>query len=116
MADFLNLTETELISFAQNFAVKLAVHEPVLTRTALTGYNVEVGWNRGGQAGVRVRSQRAAEATWTEIGTDMTPPFVDNRAALVAGEPEERRYQAAYVDDDAVTTDWSATLTVIAHS
>ncbi|MBX3111039.1 MAG: hypothetical protein KF857_03445 [Fimbriimonadaceae bacterium] len=228
MADFLNLTETELISFAQNFAVKLAVHEPVLTTvaaadvtqantnsttlaaavntvnniredaqeytnvknimlyaplgtavptapsatawadfpvgaiagivpwyrqiaariktdpgytvaigqdlgivstgaapgvtppvltgTALTGYNVEVGWNRGGHAGVRVRSQRAAEATWTEIGTDMTPPFVDNRAALVAGEPEERRYQAAYVDADVVTTDWSATLTVIAHS
>ena len=34
MADFLNLTETQLISFAQNFAVKLAVHDLVLTTIA----------------------------------------------------------------------------------
>jgi|CXWL01.1.fsa_nt_gi hypothetical protein len=30
MADFLDLTEAQLIVFAQNFAVKLAVHDPVL--------------------------------------------------------------------------------------
>lgn len=36
--------------------------------------------------------------------------------ALTDGHPEERRYMAAYVDNDAVTTVWSATLTVIAHS
>jgi len=57
-----------------------------------------------------------AEANWTELGTDMSPPFMDNRAPLVSGPPEERRFQAAYVDNDEVTTDWSATLTVIAHS
>lgn len=39
-----------------------------------------------------------------------------NRAPIASGPPEERRYQAAYVDNDAVKTDWSATLTVIAHS
>jgi len=228
MADFLDLTETELISFAQNFAVKLAVHEPalttigaadvtqantnstnlanavntvnniredaqeytnvkdivlysplgtplpvpptataypafapgsimgliawyrqianrikadpgytpaigqdlgivgttsvpgttppVLTGTALPGYNVQVDWPRQGHDGLKVRSQRGAEATWTDLGTDMNPPFVDNRAPVTNGPPEARRYQAAYVDNDAVTTDWSATLTVIAHS
>jgi hypothetical protein len=36
--------------------------------------------------------------------------------ALTDWPPEERCYLAAYVDNDAVTTDWSATLTVIAHS
>lgn len=56
MADFLDLTETELISFAQNFAVTLA----------------------------KLRNRT--------------------------------RYKAAYVYNDVVTTDWSATLTVIAHS
>jgi len=228
MADFLDLTETELISFAQNFAVKLAVHDPVLTTItaadvtqastnstnlaaavntvnniredaqeytnvknivlysplgtavptpptatayplfgngsiagiiawyrlmanriksdpgytvaigqdlgiigtpdvpgtdppvlsglALTGYNVEVGWAKAGHDGLRVRSQRGAEVDWTDLGNDQFPPFVDNRAPLVSGPPEERRYQGAYVDNDAVTTDWSATLTVIAHS
>lgn len=61
-------------------------------------------------------SQRGTEVVWTDLGTDMNPPFVDNRAPLASGPPEERRYQAAYVDNDAATTDWSATLTVIAHS
>ena len=46
----------------------------------------------------------------------MNPPFVDSRAPVTSGPPEERRYQAAYVDNDVGTTDWSATLTVIAHS
>lgn len=89
---------------------------PVLSGFAQAGYNVEVGWARGGHDGLRVRSQRGTEVTWTDLGTDMNPPFIDNRAPLVSGPPEERRFQAAYVDNDAVTTDWSATLTVIAHS
>ncbi len=228
MADFLNLTETQLISFAQNFAVKLAVHDavlttisagdvvqaatnstnlanavntvnnirddaqeytnvkaivlysdlgtpvptpptatawpafglgsiagiiawyrviaariktdpgytdaighdlgiigttdtagttpPVLSGVAQSGYNVEVGWSKAGHDALRVRSQRGAETVWTDLGTDMNPPYVDNRAPVTSGPPEERRYQAAYVDNDAVTTGWSATLTVIAHS
>jgi hypothetical protein len=74
------------------------------------------GWAKEGHDALRVRSQRGAEVAWTELGTDINPPFIDNRAPLVSGPPEERRYQAAYVDNDVVTTDWSATLTVIAHS
>ena len=93
MADFLALTETQLISFAQNFAVKLAVHD-----------------------GLRVRGQPGTETARTDLGTDMNPPFVDSRAPVSSGPPEERRYQGAYVDNDAITTDWSATLTVIGHS
>ena len=50
---------------------------------------------QAGYDGLRVRSQRGTESIWTELGTDMNPPFVDN---------------------DAVSPDWSATLTVIAHN
>lgn len=89
---------------------------PVLSGIALAGYNVEVGWARAGHDGLRVRSQRGTETDWTDLGTDMNPPYVDSRAPVTSGPPEERRYQAAYVDNDVVTTDWSATLTVIAHS
>lgn len=89
---------------------------PVLAGLAQTGYNVRVDWAKAGHDGLRIRSQRAGESTWTELGTDITPPYVDNRAPLVSGPPEERRYQAAYVDDDAVTTDWSSTLIVNSHS
>ena len=35
---------------------------------------------------------------------------------LYGGHGVTERYQAAYVDNDAVTTGWSAMLTVIAHS
>ena len=59
---------------------------------------------------------RGALRPWTDLGTDINPPFIDSRALITSGPPAERRYQAAYVDNDAVTTDWSATLTVIAHS
>ncbi|MFY9234808.1 MAG: hypothetical protein WAO58_10165 [Fimbriimonadaceae bacterium] len=83
---------------------------------ALPGYNCEMDWNKAGHQAVRLRSQRGAEVVWTEIGTDMSPPFIDNRPPLVFGPPEERRYQAAYVDNDAISTDWSATLTIVAHS
>lgn len=92
------------------------IDPPVLSGVALPGYNVEVGWQRKGHDGIRVRSQRGTETVWTELGTDMTPPFVDNRAPIASGPPEERRYQAAYVDTDAVTTGWSSTLTVVAQS
>lgn len=89
---------------------------PALTGLAQTGYNVQVGWAKAGHAGLRIRSQRASESSWTELGTDIIPPFIDNRAPLTSGPPEERRYQAAYVDNDVVTTDWSTTLVVNAHS
>lgn len=89
---------------------------PVLTGVAVSGYSVEVGWTRGGHDAIRVRSQRGTESVWTELGIDMNPPFIDNRPPLASGPPEERRYQAAYVDNDNVTTNWSATITVIAHS
>ncbi|MEX2243409.1 MAG: hypothetical protein WD716_06125 [Fimbriimonadaceae bacterium] len=88
---------------------------PVLKGKALTGYQIEAGWNKAGHQGVKFQSQRAGETVWTDIGTDMSPPFVDNRAPLVANTPEERRFRAAYVDDDLVTTGWSDTLVVTAQ-
>ena len=33
---------------------------------------------QAGYDGLRVRSQRGTESIWTELGTDMNPPFVDN--------------------------------------
>jgi len=89
---------------------------PVLDGAALTGYNVEVGWAKAGHDAIRFRGQRGTEVDWTDLGTDQFPPFIDNRAPVTSGPPEERRFQGAYVDNDVITTDWSATLTVIAHS
>ncbi|MCH8274509.1 MAG: hypothetical protein IH851_06950 [Armatimonadetes bacterium] len=37
---------------------------------------------------------------------------VASRAPLTADTPEERRFRAAYLDNDLITTGWSATLVV----
>lgn len=42
-------------------------------------------------------------------------PYVDTRAPLVDGRPEERRYRIAYLDDDVITTGWQDPLVVIAQ-
>ena len=42
-------------------------------------------------------------------------PYIDTRAPQVADTPEERRYQAAYLDADLITTLRSETLVVTAQ-
>lgn len=88
---------------------------PVLKGVALIAYAVEVGWVKAGHDGVKLQSQRAGETVWTDLASDFNSPYVDNRAPLVAGAPEERRYRAAYLDNDLVTTGWSDTLSVTAQ-
>ncbi|MCC6359699.1 MAG: hypothetical protein IT450_13215 [Phycisphaerales bacterium] len=62
-----------------------------------------------------MRSQRAAGATWSSLAFDTNSPCVDGRPPLVAGQPEQRRYRARYVDDGAPVRDWSDTVEVTAH-
>ncbi|MCH8273490.1 MAG: hypothetical protein IH851_01715 [Armatimonadetes bacterium] len=50
-----------------------------------------------------------------DLAVDTVSPYVDTRAPLVANTPEERRYQAAYLDDDLITSLWSDTLVVTAQ-
>ncbi|MCH8275345.1 MAG: hypothetical protein IH851_11205 [Armatimonadetes bacterium] len=82
---------------------------------ALTGYQVEIKWTRAGHDAVKLRGQRAGETVWTDLAVDTVSPYVDTRAPLVANTPEERRYQAAYLDDDLITSLWSDTLVVTAQ-
>ena len=88
---------------------------PVLTGKALTGYQNELGWKRAGHDAVKIQSQRAGETVWTDLAVDTASPYVDTRSPLVAGTPEERRYRAAYLDNDLITTGWSDTLVVTAQ-
>ncbi|MCH8273270.1 MAG: hypothetical protein IH851_00570 [Armatimonadetes bacterium] len=54
-------------------------------------------------------------AEWAGLAVDTVSPYVDTRAPLVADTPEERRFRAAYLDDDLITTGWSDTLVVTAQ-
>lgn len=91
------------------------IDRPEMEGKALVGYQVEIKWKRAGHDAVKLRSQRAGETTWTDLAVDTVSPYVDNRAPLVADTPEERRYQAAYMDADLITTLWSDTLVVTAQ-
>lgn len=62
-----------------------------------------------------VRSQRPAGATWSSLAFDTNSPYVDGRPPLVAGQPEQRRYRARYVDNDLPVGDWSDTVEMAAR-
>jgi len=89
---------------------------PTMTGSTLVGYQVEIKWAKAGHDAVQVQSQRASEAVWADLAVDTVSPYIDTRAPLVASTPEERRYRAAYMDDDAITSGWSDTLVVTAQS
>ncbi len=61
------------------------------------------------------RSQRADGAAWSLRAFDTNSPCVDGRPPLVAGQPEQRRYRARYVDNDLPVGDWSDTVEMTAR-
>lgn len=75
--------------------------QPTGNAIALPGSQVQIEWVKAGFTGVVVESQRGAETGWTLLGTDFIAPYVDNRAPLVAGQPEVRKYRLRYLDGDS---------------
>jgi len=86
--------------------------DPTFTALALPNSEVRLNWVKGSSDGVIVESQRAAETTWTSLGTDRFSPFVDGRAPLLPGQPEVRRYRIRYLDGDDPIGNYSATVSV----
>lgn len=92
------------------------VNPPTMTGETLTGYQVQINWVKAGHDAVQIQSQRADEVVWVNLAIDTVSPYIDTRDPLVPNTPEERRYRAAYVDNDEITTGWSDTLVVTAQS
>ena len=61
-----------------------------------------------------VRFNRALFAE-RDRGTRCQVACLNGRAPLVAGQPEQRRYRARYVDNDVPVGDWSDMVEVTAH-
>ena len=74
---------------------------------ALPMFSAEVRWPRLSFSGVIVRSQRGGESAWTEHGIKTGMAFVDDRAPATANQPEQRRYQLIYVQNDNLVGQWS---------
>ena len=52
------------------------------------------------------------ETAWTLLGQDNFSPYLDGRALLVAGQPEERRYRLRYLDGDELVGEYSDVMAV----
>jgi hypothetical protein len=68
--------------------------------TSMTGSIVRLDWIKGEFDGVFIDSQRNDETEWRRLDFEMRLPYEDNRAPLVAGKPEERRYRLRYFIDN----------------
>lgn len=86
--------------------------DPVLEVLALPNSEVRGTWVKGTADGLQYESQRGSEVDWTVLGRVNHSPFLDGRAALVAGQPEVRRYRGRYVVNDDPVGNYSAVATV----
>ena len=68
---------------------------------------VNLGYQKLGHTAVYIECQRANGA-WEFVATATTIPYHDDRALLVAGTPESRKYRMRYWDKDTAASDWSA--------
>ena len=82
---------------------------------AENGFAVRMTFAMRGHDQLGIQSQRGSESTWSSLAFDTNSPYVDGRAPLVAGQPEQRRYRARFVDDDVPVGDWSDVVEVTAH-
>jgi hypothetical protein len=93
----------------------LALNEakPKGAAESLVNSIVRIDWTKGKFTGVYVESMRGDETVWTRIGFDTRSPFIDARAPLEAGKPEERRYRLLYFLNDERVGVWSDTFSTI---
>jgi len=72
---------------------------------------VRLGFIKNGHMGIWIESQRG-EGAWEFVNIVTESPYLDDRALLVAGVPEVRRYRIRYWDKGAPSSDWSGVATV----
>lgn len=79
-----------------------------------TDFQVKLTFGMAGHDQLEIQGQRAAESEWVLVAFDTNSPYLDARAPLVAGQPEQRRYRARFRDDDLPVGGWSAIVQVTA--
>ncbi len=86
--------------------------KPQGSAMALTKSQVQLKFVKGRYTGVQVESKRGAETQWSVMGSYFRSPLVDERAPLVAGQPEVRSYRYTYLDGNDTVGQASDTFTV----
>lgn len=73
---------------------------PSLQAFALTASQVRLAINKAGYDVLAVDSKRGA-GTWEQIGISQTAEYIDARAPMVAGQPEQREYRVQGMQNNA---------------
>lgn len=81
---------------------------PTLKARAETNFQVRLTFTMYRMPMIEIQSRRGSEVEFTTIAYDTSSPYLDARAPLVAGQPEQRHYRARYVGrDNQPLGDWS---------
>lgn len=94
-------------SSTQRIALK-----PTLTLST-DGGAVVVKYTKGNTAGIRLLCCRGSETEFTLLATVTKPTYKDNRPNLVAGQPEQRKYCAWFLQDDQPTGQCSDEVSIV---
>lgn len=73
---------------------------PSLVAQSLTASQVRLAIAKAGYDVLAVDSKRGA-GVWEQIGVSMTAEYIDNRAPLVASQPEQREYRVQGMQNNA---------------
>ncbi|WP_295456164.1 hypothetical protein [uncultured Thiodictyon sp.] len=74
--------------------------KPTLTALDLGGGKIQLPFYKGHSHGVKFYSKRGDETEFTYMDRCTVSPYIDNRALLVPGKAEVRKYKAIYVHGD----------------
>lgn len=74
---------------------------------------VVVKYIKGHTAGIRLMCCRGSETEFTLLATVTKPMYKDSRPNLVAGQPEQRKYCAWYLQDDQPTGQCSDEVSIV---
>ena len=85
---------------------------PTLAVTSLTGSQVRLRIGKAGFSVLAVDSRRGG-GSWEQIGVSQTAEFIDTRAPLVPGQPEQREYRVQGMLNNARTGDPSDIVSVV---
>ena len=93
----------------------LTTAKPDLTARPLA-HGIELSFTKSKSDGVNIYSKRDGEADFVFLARDTAAPYVDNRALLVVGKPEARRYKAVYILNDDEIGGFSDEVVITAQS
>ena len=89
-----------------------ALGVPSISASSLPGTKVRLRIGKAGFAILAVDCRRAG-GEWEQVGFSMRAVFVDSRAPLVVGQPEQREYRVQGIVGNARTGELSDTVVVV---